>query len=166
MDLQRKGLDDLGRSRVKDLSEKRINQDSEIIEFELQGLICKIIPENDQDDGYSSHEFPHKHPRKQQDADMEIVGGFTLENRRYLVFCRQKPAQEKEKIPCTAIVDVLTQRELQIAMLVAEGRVTKQIAYQLKISEWTITSHLRRIYAKLGVHNRAAMVASILKESG
>lgn len=54
--------------------------------------------------------------------------------------------------------DILTKRELQIVMLLAEGQANKQVANQLHISEWTVATHLRRIFAKLGVNNRAAMV--------
>ena len=54
--------------------------------------------------------------------------------------------------------DLLTPRELQIARLVARGCPDKQIAFRLKISEWTVATHVRRILDKLGVGNRAAMV--------
>jgi DNA-binding NarL/FixJ family response regulator len=40
----------------------------------------------------------------------------------------------------------------------ALGKQNKHIAKQLKISEWTVSTHLRRIFAKLGVASRAAMV--------
>jgi DNA-binding CsgD family transcriptional regulator len=56
------------------------------------------------------------------------------------------------------ITTLLTGRELQIATLVASGKVNKQIASELHISEWTVSTHLRRIFAKLGVSSRAAMV--------
>lgn len=52
----------------------------------------------------------------------------------------------------------LTGRELDIVRLVAKGRVNKQIADSLRISEHTVATHLRRIYAKLHVDTRAAMV--------
>lgn len=55
-------------------------------------------------------------------------------------------------------MDMLTAREVQIATLVALGRLNKQIADHLHISEWTVATHLRRICAKLQVHTRAAMV--------
>jgi DNA-binding CsgD family transcriptional regulator len=58
-----------------------------------------------------------------------------------------------------ALAKLLTARELQIAALVAEGRVNKQIAAELNISEWTVSTHLRRIFAKLDVDTRAAMVS-------
>lgn len=53
---------------------------------------------------------------------------------------------------------LLTARELQVATLVAMGRPNKQIASQLHISEWTVSTHLRHIFLKLGVDSRAAMV--------
>lgn len=53
---------------------------------------------------------------------------------------------------------ILTARELQVATLVALGRVNKEIARQLHISEWTVSTYIRRIFAKLGVDSRAAMV--------
>jgi DNA-binding NarL/FixJ family response regulator len=56
------------------------------------------------------------------------------------------------------MLDLLTEREVQIATLVAMGRLNKQIADQLHISEWTVATHLRRIFAKLCVDTRAAMV--------
>ena len=40
-------------------------------------------------------------------------------------------------------------RELEIAVLVAQGCATKNIAYRLQISEWTVSTYLRRIFAKL-----------------
>jgi DNA-binding CsgD family transcriptional regulator len=56
------------------------------------------------------------------------------------------------------IVAKLTGRELQIAAMVAQGYATKNIAYKLRISEWTVGTYMQRIFAKLRVHNRAAMV--------
>jgi DNA-binding CsgD family transcriptional regulator len=52
----------------------------------------------------------------------------------------------------------LTGRELEIAILVAQGHANKNIAYRLRISEWTVATYLRRIFAKLNVESRAAMV--------
>jgi DNA-binding CsgD family transcriptional regulator len=52
----------------------------------------------------------------------------------------------------------LTQREHEIVAQVRLGRVNKQIAAELGISEHTVSTHLRRIFRKLGVDTRAAMV--------
>jgi DNA-binding NarL/FixJ family response regulator len=51
----------------------------------------------------------------------------------------------------------LTKRELEIITLVAEGLTNKQAARRLHISEWTVASHLKRIFIKLGVESRTAM---------
>jgi DNA-binding CsgD family transcriptional regulator len=56
------------------------------------------------------------------------------------------------------VVNFLTDREMQIASLVAKGNSNKQIANLLSISIWTVSTHLRRIFVKLGVDTRAAMV--------
>lgn len=58
----------------------------------------------------------------------------------------------------SASIEPLTPRETQIARLVADGFVNKEIASKLSISEWTVSTHMRRIFAKLGVETRAAMV--------
>lgn len=49
--------------------------------------------------------------------------------------------------------------------MVAKGYPNKTIAAVLEISGWTVNTHLRRIFAKLGVHNRAAMVAAWVGEN-
>ena len=48
--------------------------------------------------------------------------------------------------------------------MVAKGYANKTIAAVLDISCWTVGTHLRRIFAKLGVGSRAAMVAKLLQE--
>src|SRR5262245_11552971 len=53
----------------------------------------------------------------------------------------------------------LSPREYEIVRMVAEGHPNKVIADVLNISPWTVCTYLRRIFAKLGVTSRAAMVA-------
>jgi len=62
------------------------------------------------------------------------------------------------------IQSVLSPRELEIARMVAKGYPNKVIAGVLEISSWTVCTHLRRVFAKLGVCSRAAMVARIIEE--
>ena len=59
----------------------------------------------------------------------------------------------------------LSPREIEIVRMVAQGHPNKIIADVLSISSWTVCTHVRRIFAKLGVGSRAAMVAQLL-ESG
>lgn len=53
----------------------------------------------------------------------------------------------------------LSRRETEVALMVAQGYPNKTIAAVLEISSFTVSSYLRRIFAKLGVNTRAAMVA-------
>lgn len=59
----------------------------------------------------------------------------------------------------------LSPREQEIARMVAKGYPNKTIAAVLDISSWTVGTHLRRIFAKLGVRTRAAMVARLVEEN-
>jgi DNA-binding NarL/FixJ family response regulator len=54
----------------------------------------------------------------------------------------------------------LSQRELEVVKLVAEGLSNRDIAAKLSISEKTVTSHLNHVFDKLGVASRlqAALV--------
>ena len=58
----------------------------------------------------------------------------------------------------------LSPRERQIALMVAHGRTNQAIATSLEISVWTVSTHLRRIFAKLAVSSRAEMVARLLAD--
>ncbi len=51
----------------------------------------------------------------------------------------------------------LTDRERQVFFLAAEGRRNSDIAQHLILSEETIKTHLRNIYSKLGIGNKAEL---------
>jgi two-component system, NarL family, nitrate/nitrite response regulator NarL len=59
----------------------------------------------------------------------------------------------------------LSPRELAIAQLIAKGLPNKCIGDILEISQWTVATHLRRIFIKLDVTSRAAMVARVLADN-
>jgi DNA-binding NarL/FixJ family response regulator len=52
----------------------------------------------------------------------------------------------------------LTGREREVLAIAAEGLTARQIATRLGVRERTVTTHLARIYGKLGVGNRLAAV--------
>src|SRR4029453_8438984 len=49
----------------------------------------------------------------------------------------------------------LSDRELEVLRLVAQGRTNRDIARELVLSEKTVARHLTTIFAKTGVDNRA-----------
>jgi DNA-binding CsgD family transcriptional regulator len=56
---------------------------------------------------------------------------------------------------------VLTERETEVLHHVAEGMRNREIAQALWIAPGTVRKHLENIYAKLGVHSRAAAAARV-----
>ena len=59
----------------------------------------------------------------------------------------------------------LSPREAAIAKLVAQGFVNKQVGKILQISEHTVATYLRRMFSKLGVTSRTAMIARLLEQN-
>ncbi len=97
-----------------------------------------------------------------QADDLPMAAGerarFTVDDHTFVVVEESVERLSRADSHATDLTERLTGRELQIAMLVALGHPTKRIAFQLGISEWTVSAHLRRIFLKLGVDSRAAMV--------
>ncbi|HEU4425520.1 MAG TPA: LuxR C-terminal-related transcriptional regulator, partial [Pilimelia sp.] len=57
--------------------------------------------------------------------------------------------------------DQLTPQELQIAQMAAEGLTNREIGEKLYLSHRTVSSHLHRIFPKLGVTTRSALRAAL-----
>jgi DNA-binding NarL/FixJ family response regulator len=58
---------------------------------------------------------------------------------------------------------VLTDREQEIAKLVAVGLTNRQIAERLYLSSRTVEAHVARLFAKLGVATRAAVAHALTR---
>ena len=58
--------------------------------------------------------------------------------------------------------DVLTARELQIAVLITQGFKSKAIGSRLNIAAATVDAHRARIYSKLRVRKLSTLAASIV----
>lgn len=57
----------------------------------------------------------------------------------------------------------LTPRELDVLRLVSRGRTNKEMAAAMFISEETVKTHMKSLFQKLGVHDRAEAVAVSLQ---
>jgi DNA-binding CsgD family transcriptional regulator len=91
------------------------------------------------------------------DTGERVVFDVDCDGDRYVLI--RMPRLERKTLP-------LSPREQEIVRMVAQGYQNKVIAGVLNISSWTVCTHLRRIFAKLGVSSRAAMVARLAEYGG
>ncbi len=114
--------------------------------FEFEGTRCAIVELQGDAKNFTA---------TAQGTDFaSTVCRFMIDGRTCAIISAAGVPSDEQRDP----LELLTEREVQIATLVAMGRLNKQIADQLHISEWTVATHLRRIFAKLCVDTRAAMV--------
>jgi DNA-binding CsgD family transcriptional regulator len=95
--------------------------------------------------------------RRTDDDTEGILLDTNVDGDRYLLVRMPNPTRQRP---------ALSPRELEIVRMVAQGHPNKTIAALLDISSWTVCTHLRRIFAKLSVGSRAAMVAKLLDAEG
>jgi transcriptional regulator EpsA len=83
---------------------------------------------------------------------------------------RQMPPAPVRAAPCSrfdvhhrnaARVSALSERERQIMVWVAMGKTNPEIGMILDISEFTVKNHMKSIFSKLDVTNRAQAVAKL-----
>lgn len=77
--------------------------------------------------------------------------------RRYL------PPEIAQQIALRSGEDGLSEREISVLKLVANGKANKEIATALSVSEDTVKAHLKNIFAKLDVGDRTQAVTLALK---
>jgi two-component system nitrate/nitrite response regulator NarL len=58
---------------------------------------------------------------------------------------------------------VLSEREAEVLTLIADGLSVPEIAERLMISTATVKTHVKNLFEKLGVHERAAAVAEAMR---
>jgi DNA-binding NarL/FixJ family response regulator len=73
---------------------------------------------------------------------------------------RTSPAEDEITGP-----SALTRHELEIAQLAAAGYTNKQIGERLRLSPRTVSTHLYRIFPKLGITTRAALRDALTRDA-
>lgn len=90
-----------------------------------------------------------------------IVKSFRLSDKDRTAVTLVFPGAEKSTAGRMPAWDVLTRREQEIAQLVSEGLTSRQIAEKAFVSENTVKQHLKRVFAKTDVTNRAELIQLI-----
>jgi len=68
---------------------------------------------------------------------------------------------ERSRRRAPEVRDQLTAQELQIAQLAAEGLSNREIGHRLFLSHRTVSTHLYRVFPKLGITSRAELSAAL-----
>ncbi len=94
----------------------------------------------------------------------ELLG----ENRRAVTQYRRSGSQGAVRTVVvaasgTSSAAVLSHREREVAAMVVNGKINRQIAEQLKINQRTVEKYLTSIYGKLGLRNRSELAAFIAR---
>ena len=76
---------------------------------------------------------------------------------------RASGESSRRRVP--EVRDQLTAQELQIAQLAAEGLSNREIGQKLFVSPRTVSTHLYRIYPKLGISARSELAATLVTTS-
>jgi DNA-binding NarL/FixJ family response regulator len=69
--------------------------------------------------------------------------------------------QSMDRVGDAEQIGTLTRRERQVAALVCRGLSNKNIAHKLGVSEGTVKSHVHRIFQKLRLPNRCALIIAL-----
>ena len=111
------------------------NGDQPLARFFLEGVACRVVAAN----GHLSA--------------IGCMGTLTIAGRSYEILCDPPAAEAPDP------VELLTPRELEIALLIAAGHGSKEVARRLCISFHTVRVHLARTYVKLGLHKQTELAA-------
>jgi len=97
-------------------------------------------------------------PTEIKSAIQKILDGETY--RPEWIDLQNEEAQEQSAIARNQ-VKTLTPSQLNILIEIGKGKLNKQIAYDLEISEATVKAHITNIFKKLGINNRTQAVLFI-----
>lgn len=70
-----------------------------------------------------------------------------------------KPCDVASTVPASLQSSGLTTRQAEVMALVAQGLSSRAIAERLGLRFYTVTTHMKIAYKKLGVHNRVGAAA-------
>jgi DNA-binding NarL/FixJ family response regulator len=72
-------------------------------------------------------------------------------------------AADADSAAMLARLATLTPQQVRVLMMLSEGKLNKQIAYELSVSEATVKAHVSAILQKLGVESRTQAVIAASK---
>lgn len=81
----------------------------------------------------------------------------------WVVYCQPRNDLSELRLKLGERARLLSEREREVVELILSGRSNKEVGRLLGLSPSTISNHLQRIYAKLGVHDREGLRAAVTR---
>lgn len=105
--------------------------------------------------------FAHLGARLWSEQTTNLRAQATLRLSLSPITVRAVPASATKPVP--RLAEQLSTAELRVAVCIAEGRTNREAAQELHVSSKTVEYHLQAVYRKLGVNNRSACTAMVIK---
>ena len=92
------------------------------------------------------------------DQDIKVAGDRTLDYSKAKNTISVYDLNALEVAAQLAAEFSLSARETEIVMLIARGFTTDNVAKKLVISPYTVNTHIRHVYEKVGIHKRSELI--------
>ena len=96
---------------------------------------------------------------QKMDCWLSEAGNYLIEYSIQQQSVAEASAQELTKF--SSLSDLLTKSERQVAYELLRGKSNKEIARDATLTEYAVENHLRRMYRKLSVRNRTALILKL-----
>ena len=93
-----------------------------------------------------------------------LSGSSSSQGEKQYLFVMERAAAASTNLPMIFRKYKLSVREQEVVRLLLAGAANKEIADRLRLSENTIKGYMKLLMRKLGVNNRAGIVAALLVE--
>ena len=102
-------------------------------------------------------------PKSAASAELEVALAHVLRGEKYLSPSIAPEASLESSQDGTELPEGLTQRQMQVLTLIAQGATTREAAQSLKISIKTVETHRAHLMERLNIHEVAGLVRYAIK---
>ncbi|MFL0250198.1 response regulator [Clostridium neuense] len=107
--------------------------------------------------GVSGYIFKDIEKEKLRQAIMDCIKGTFIMPTKVAEVLAKKVVKEEKKVEEKKLKLPLTEREAEVASMIADGFTNRQIASALYISDGTVKNYVSSIYSKLGIKDRTKL---------